>query len=262
MPVLLPLGHRFSPQDRELLDRVHWTITAHAEKFKQAAADLDARYSVDRLRERDPEKFAGEEWTPRARRFIQAVHDLHPGSSISHDAPSWIGAAYALLVTWIAFDDRANGEPLLSDFQCWPWSSGDSGFPRAMAHVWLHGYVPFLLAGAYDTLTLARQRGLAIDPATAPVQAPAAPPRKVSASRLPVLTKQARVFRDIFLARPPHEPILGSAACDEYYKNTNQFVDEPAFRTRIVPVLKRWGLKNIPRVGYWFPENARARQGG
>ena len=77
---------------------------------------------------------------------------------------------------------------------------------------------------------------------------------------LPVLSKQQQEFRDIFLHRGPRDGLTGPLACREYKKKTDEAIDEGDFRSRIVPKLKSWGLKNERRVGYFFPEDAPARR--
>ncbi|TAJ12094.1 MAG: hypothetical protein EPO68_13935 [Planctomycetota bacterium] len=79
---------------------------------------------------------------------------------------------------------------------------------------------------------------------------------------LPPLTDDQQRFRDIFLEQGPHDCMLGSRACEEFYKRTRKAIEESAFRTRIVPALKAWGLKNVRRKGYYFPFDAPARRRG
>jgi len=88
---------------------------------------------------------------------------------------------------------------------------------------------------------------------------PGKEPTGIQTNALPLLSWQARVFRDILLRRQPEEPVVGSRLCAEYFEVTKQGIDEADFRTRIVPPLKGWGLQNKRKLGYFFPQDAPAR---
>jgi hypothetical protein len=76
---------------------------------------------------------------------------------------------------------------------------------------------------------------------------------------LPLLSAQACAIRDILLGQAPEEPLTGSALCEEYEERTKKGLDEGALRSRIIPKLAAWGLKNEPKLGYYFPEDSAAR---
>ena len=79
---------------------------------------------------------------------------------------------------------------------------------------------------------------------------------------LPVLGKQEQEFMEIFLDREPFQALSGPEACDEFQRRMGgeTAIDESAFRSRIVPRLRHWGLQNEPRRGYFFPADSPARR--
>jgi hypothetical protein len=77
---------------------------------------------------------------------------------------------------------------------------------------------------------------------------------------LPVLSEQEQMFRDILLKQAPHDALTGPSVCNRYLERVGSLVDESDFRSRIVPRLKKWGLLNEAKRGYYFPADSAARR--
>lgn len=75
-----------------------------------------------------------------------------------------------------------------------------------------------------------------------------------------LLPYQAQCFCDLLLERSPDKPITGPRICQAYLERHRSAVEESDFRTNVVPKLKALGLRNKPRVGYYFPADAIARR--
>jgi hypothetical protein len=56
-----------------------------------------------------------------------------------------------------------------------------------------------------------------------------------------------RLLRDL----QPGQALTGRKICDALAEK-NVFVDESVLTTRIIPALRRYGVKNKPRIGYYL----------
>ena len=87
------------------------------------------------------------------------------------------------------------------------------------------------------------------------------PARQRQQKDLPVLGERQQRFRDILLERAPHDAITGVSLCQLYgRRHPHDPAPEEAFRETVVPALKAWGLRNRPKVGYYFPKGSAARR--
>lgn len=77
---------------------------------------------------------------------------------------------------------------------------------------------------------------------------------------LPVLTERQQRFRDMVLDRDPHDAITAASLCDAYSTRYGDAVVDDGFRDGVQPKLAAWGLRNEPKIGYFFPEGSAARR--
>lgn len=70
------------------------------------------------------------------------------------------------------------------------------------------------------------------------------------------LSENAAAAYEILSRLPLHRALKGSELVDAMHGHA-VYIDESTLRSRIIPELKRWGVENTPRVGYFIPEAAR-----
>lgn len=70
------------------------------------------------------------------------------------------------------------------------------------------------------------------------------------------LSGNAQIVFEILNALPPQEAMLVPVILKEVSFKYNKFWDEKELYKRIFPQLKSWGLKNIPRIGYYLEKSS------
>lgn len=77
----------------------------------------------------------------------------------------------------------------------------------------------------------------------------------------PTLSERDSVFARILVEQPPGVALTSVRLVDLFDERGGDLpsLDPAAFRTQIVPRLKRWGLASAGRRGFHFPPNALAR---
>lgn len=123
MPANFPLGHRFTPEDEDRRECVHRLITTMPDAFKQAGTNLNA------IPHRDGSAYDAFDHFESARKQLRDEHQL------GVQPLSWDRAARVLLLTWVAFDDRAAYCPRLTKLQALPCGSSAWLFPHG-ANSW------------------------------------------------------------------------------------------------------------------------------
>jgi hypothetical protein len=162
LPVIIPLGHQFTPADNARLERVHRLITSSPDEFKKAGADLD-QWTEDRVRQcrRD---LAPDTPITLGMRVKAALDDLRHETVVARQAPSWRRSSRVLLLAWIVCDDRAEDGPFLTQLQRWPWegATGADLARKLAAACFLTNSATEWFQAVDEALALAELRGIGV----------------------------------------------------------------------------------------------------